>query len=221
MPRPFTEVEKQAIRSRLMETGRSCFLRYGLKKTTIEDLTSSAGIAKASFYLFFESKEQLFVEIFVKEIPAMTERLLDASFRTTHNARDALVRLMKAIVIEIETNEMSRMMLDDPTELERLASALDYTAILEQTGHLFDPLLEAVADAQARGEVIQGDPLQITYSLGLIKLLPVSRDRIPQTLYDALFDLLPRVIADGLTCPARHPTASGNEPTPDGEGRTR
>ena len=203
MPRAFKEEEKERIRAKLLEAGRSCFLRYGLKKTTIEDVTSPAGIAKASFYLFFESKEALFVNIFMQEMPAMMERLLDGSFRATTDTREALIRLMKAIVQEIETNEMSRMMLDDPSELEKLAAGLDYPAILAQSATLFAPLLEEVAKAQARGEIIAGDPLQLTYSLGLIKLLPVNRDRIPREMYDQLFELAPQIIADGLTCPAR------------------
>jgi AcrR family transcriptional regulator len=101
MPRAFTETEKATIRGRLIESGRECFGRYGLAKTTIEDLVKPAGIAKASFYLFYESKEALYVETVMAEIPAMMERLLDASFRATHDTREALVELMKAMVHEI------------------------------------------------------------------------------------------------------------------------
>jgi len=217
MPRPFTETERASIRRKLMQTGRTCFLRYGVYKTTIEDLTKPAGIAKASFYLFFRSKEELFVEVFLEEIPAMIRRLLDASFRATDDTREALIRLMRAIVQEIETNEMSRMMLDDPAELEKLAAGLDYGSILAQSASIFAPLIQAIEDAQARGKIIAGDPLQLTYSLGLIKLLPVGRDRIPQPLYDDLLDLMPQVIADGLTCPARRAPASAANPRNDGE----
>jgi len=215
MPRAFTEVEKETIREKLMETGRACFLRYGLKKTTIEDLTGPAGIAKASFYLFFQTKEQLFVEVFLEEIPAMMERLLDASFRATDDTREALVRLMQAIVREIETNEMSRIMLDDPSELERMAAGLDFPAILAQSATWFAPLIEEFAKGQARGEIVPGDPLELTYALGFIKLLPVNRDRIPPGLYDHLLQSAPQIIADGLTCPAKgrpsRPSDGANE----------
>ena len=203
MPRAFTEVERKTIRTKLLETGRACFLRYGLKKTTIEDLTGPAGIAKASFYLFFDNKEALFVELFMEEMPAMMNRLLDASFRSTSNAREALIRLMQAIVREIEANEISRIILDDPSEMERLAAGLDYPDILERAVVMFQPLIDEIASAQARGKIIPGDPLQITYALGLVKLLPVNRDRIPEELYSSMFDLAPRIIADGLTCPAQ------------------
>ncbi len=203
MPRAFKEEEKAKIRAKLLEAGRSCFLRYGLKKTTIEDVVGPAGIAKSSFYLFFESKETLYVEVIMAEMPAMMDRLMSASFGKTEDIRDALIRLMKAIVHEIETNELTRILLDDPMEIERLVAGIDFKAILQSSAAMFAPLYDEIRRAQERGEMIAGDPQEIIYSLGLIKLLPVNRDRVPKDLYDAMLNFAPRVIADGLTCPAR------------------
>ena len=203
MPRAFTAVEKQTIHDKLMEAGRACFLRFGLKKTTIEDLVKPTGIAKASFYLFFAHKEALYVEVIMAEMPAMMDRLMSASFGKTEDIRDALILLMKAIVHEIETNELTRILLDDPMEIERLAVGLDFEGIMARSAAMFAPLFDEISRAQERGEMIAGDPQQIIYSLGLIKLLPVNRDRVPKDLYDAMLNFAPQVIADGLTCPAR------------------
>lgn len=202
MPRAFTEVEKETIRRKLLEAGRACFQRYGLKKTTIEDLTKPAGIAKASFYLFFESKEALFIEVFMEEIPAMMNRLVETSFGATDDTREALILLMKGIIREMEENAMARILMDDPTEIERIATAMDYEEVLRQAAPSFMPMIQAIADAQGRGEIIDADPFQVSYALGLVKLLAFNRDRIPQPLYDSMLDLAPQIIADGLTCPA-------------------
>ena len=203
MPRAFTATEKETIREKLMEAGRSCFLRYGPRKTTIDDLVRPAGIAKASFYLFFQSKEELYVELMLAEIPSMMERLLDASFHKTDNTHEALILLMKAIVHEIQTNELARILLDDPQEMMRLAAGMDFERILGQAGSMFQPLLQEIAQAQERGEIVAGDPLHISYALGLVKILVIQRDRVPQPLFDIMLDFAPQVIADGLTCPAR------------------
>jgi AcrR family transcriptional regulator len=223
MPRAFTETERNAIRAQLLEAGRACFIRYGPKKTTIDDLVKPAGIAKASFYLFFNSKESLYVELMMEELPAMMERLLAASFRKTDDAREALILLMHGIVREIESNEISRILLDDPQELERVTAGMDFPRILEQSVAAFGPLIQAIADAQARGDIIPGDPMEITYSLGLIKLLPVNKDRIPESLYASLMAFAPQVIADGLTCPARRKKTAPPLPerAPAKEGGTR
>ncbi len=212
MPRAFTEVERDAIRAKLLQAGRDCFLRYGLKKTTIEDLTRPAGIAKASFYLFFDNKERLFIEVFLEEIPAMMERLMAASFGTTDDAREALILLMRAIVREMERNEISRILLDNPAEIEPIASAMDYEEILRRVAVSFAPIVEAIAQAQARGEIIDADPFQIVYSLGLVKLLAFNREHIPDALYEAMVELAPRILADGLTCPARRSSEAGDRP---------
>ena len=217
MPRAFTAVEKETIREKLMAAGRTCFLRYGLKKTTIEDLTKPAGIAKASFYLFFDSKEDLFIEVFMEEIPAMMQRLTDMSFGATDDTREALVLLMKGIVGEMEKNAMARILMDDPSEIERIASSFDYEAVLQRVAPTFAPMLQAIANAQGRGEIIEGDPFLISYSLGLVKMLAFNRDRIPPPLYEQMTDLAPQIIADGLTCPARsrtsRPSDGANEAT--------
>jgi len=203
MPRAFTAVEKETIREKLMETGRTCFLRYGLKKTTIEDLTGPAGIAKASFYLFFDSKEALYVQIMFDEMPAMMKRIANASYEKTDDTREALVRLMQATVQEIQTNPFSKVALDNPGELLRMAQALDFDDILERSQALFLPMVQWFTEKQQAGEIIAGDPQELIYALGMIKLLPANRDRIPEPLYEKMFALMPAVIADGLTCPAK------------------
>ena len=203
MPRAFTAVEKETIRNRLLQAGRDCFTRYGLRKTTIEDLTGPAGIAKASFYLFFDSKEALYVQIMFDEMPAMMKRIANASYEKTDDTREALVLLMQATVHEIQTNPFSKVALDNPDELLRMAQALDFDDILERSQALFLPMVQWFMERQAAGEIIAGDPQELIYALGMIKLLPANRDRIPEPLYEKMFALMPAVIADGLTCPAK------------------
>src|SRR5215469_8079839 len=63
MPKAFTEQEKELIRNRLLEQGRKQFSVYGLRKANIEELAEAAGISKGAFYLFYPSKEALFMEV--------------------------------------------------------------------------------------------------------------------------------------------------------------
>ena len=62
MPR-FSETEKKNIREKLITEGEKLFLAYGIKKVTIDDLVKAVHIAKASFYVFYENKEYLFLDI--------------------------------------------------------------------------------------------------------------------------------------------------------------
>jgi AcrR family transcriptional regulator len=63
MPKGFTENEKKVIGERLLEQGYRQFFAYGLKKTNVEELATAAGISKGAFYLFYESKEALLMDV--------------------------------------------------------------------------------------------------------------------------------------------------------------
>lgn len=64
MPRGFSEGERATIQAQLLEQGQKFLSTYGLRKTSVEDLTGAVGISKGAFYLFFPSKEDLFFTIF-------------------------------------------------------------------------------------------------------------------------------------------------------------
>ena len=63
MALPFTDEQRDEIRQRLFESACRHALTTGVKKTSLDMLTADAGIAKSSFYKFFESKEQLFLAV--------------------------------------------------------------------------------------------------------------------------------------------------------------
>jgi AcrR family transcriptional regulator len=63
MPRAFNDHEKRTIHAQLLAAGRKHFDLYGLSKTRVEELAQAVGISKGAFYLFYESKEALFMEV--------------------------------------------------------------------------------------------------------------------------------------------------------------
>ena len=62
----FSEREKEIIRNKLLEKGREFFSTYGLKKTSVEELTQAAGIAKGSFYTFYNSASNSHIKFIQK-----------------------------------------------------------------------------------------------------------------------------------------------------------
>lgn len=63
MPRAFDESERAGITRRLRQAGRRLFAAQGVVKTSVENLTAAAGIAKGSLYKFYLNKELLFFEL--------------------------------------------------------------------------------------------------------------------------------------------------------------
>ena len=63
MPIPFTEEEMTKLRHELILAGIRLSRELGLQRMSVEKITSAVGIAKGSFYIFFDSKEDFILEI--------------------------------------------------------------------------------------------------------------------------------------------------------------
>lgn len=66
IPKGFTQIEKENIREKLIKECKEQWEQFGYRKTNIDTLCSKAGISKGAYYIFFPSKEQLFLETIKK-----------------------------------------------------------------------------------------------------------------------------------------------------------
>ena len=106
MPK-FNENERAMIQEKLLTEGERLFIRHGLKKVTVDDLVNGIGIAKGSFYAFFESKEHLYTEILFSiqsKILAATEVFLKEN--TSLKPKELLTSLVAWSYDEIEKYPM-------------------------------------------------------------------------------------------------------------------
>lgn len=67
-----------AKRQRLLDAAVATFLRYGFRKTSMEEVARAANISRQGLYLHFPTKEELFA--------AAARHLLDASFQAASGA---------------------------------------------------------------------------------------------------------------------------------------
>ncbi len=99
MPKGFSAQERDLIRERLIEQGYKLFSAYGLKKTTVEELADAAGISKGAFYLFYESKEALFMDVAEEKAEKRFRgELLAAIDRPGESPRARLLAVLKVAI---------------------------------------------------------------------------------------------------------------------------
>lgn len=77
MPKIFTPLERKHIESDLLSSASKCLSLYGVRKTTVDEIVNSAHIAKGTFYLFFDSKEDLFFALLESFISTLEDRYLE------------------------------------------------------------------------------------------------------------------------------------------------
>jgi len=72
MPSDFEKKEK------IISAATGLFSRFGLEKTTMEDIAKAANKGKSSLYYYFKSKEEVFAEVIKKEIAGLKTAIIKA-----------------------------------------------------------------------------------------------------------------------------------------------
>jgi len=110
------------VRERILEAGFACVARYGLAKTTVEDVARASGLSRATLYRYFPGgRDQLLRDVIAWETGRFFGRLAEA----VAGAPDFPSLLEEALIFAhraIEEHEVLQKVLQ--TEPERLLPQL-------------------------------------------------------------------------------------------------
>jgi AcrR family transcriptional regulator len=130
MPKHFSADEKDQIRETLLSVGLEFFEKFGISKTNVGDITDKAGISKGSFYAFFNSKGDLFMEIYRRQrekahrevLAEVTNGESDLYTLILQYTNGILRRIKEQPILEIVYDPAALMMISDKSVRERLLS---------------------------------------------------------------------------------------------------
>ena len=94
MATAFTAEEKEVIRKKLHKVAKECLQRYGVKKTTVDQMAAMVDISKGSFYNFYSSKEMLFFKVLEEYQIDVMNRLTEQLGMETKIDTNRLVQLL-------------------------------------------------------------------------------------------------------------------------------
>lgn len=104
MPKIYSEEKRQEIREQIMQMGLELIKQHGMKKMSIEQITKKVGIAKGTFYNFFDSKEMLVYElgnVYQEKINSKLEKIIQSK---GYVDRENLFELYVDIILKDEDN---------------------------------------------------------------------------------------------------------------------
>ncbi|GGS82958.1 TetR/AcrR family transcriptional regulator [Nonomuraea spiralis] len=192
----FTAEEKARITGLLLDTAEELFTTQGLKKTSLDELVAPAGIAKGSFYAFFESKEALYLEIMLRRAPQVAASVTAAL--TGPPGEDGLVAVMHAITDVLTGDPLYRRLLTRPDELEAVTRRVGPEQIARVAPQIVTPLLDHLAEGQRTGVIVADIPAEIL--VGVIRtagLVVVNQDRFGPA-YEQVLEATVRTLARGM-----------------------
>lgn len=69
--------ENIARRTRILDAAADLIVHYGYDKTTVSDIAREAGVSKGAIYLHFNSKDDLFEALLMREMAAYTHKWIE------------------------------------------------------------------------------------------------------------------------------------------------
>ncbi|WP_134684319.1 TetR/AcrR family transcriptional regulator [Brevibacillus migulae] len=198
MPK-FTESEKEEIRRSLLTKGKELFLKYGLAKTSIDDIVQACGIGKGSFYKFYSSKEELFYAI-VKEEERVRDQALGSLFQAHPSSTELVRSFFETCFRMAEENPFLQHMFKEG-EYERLLRKLPKHVVEESSRADDEKGRQAIEALMSSGVFREQDPELIVGILKAVLLLRLHKEKIGEELFPRVMDRLFTYVAEGLTKP--------------------
>jgi AcrR family transcriptional regulator len=185
-------------RTTLYESAKRLFSEKGLKETSIQEITRQAGVAVGTFYIYFPSKDRLFIEIFKDENERMLRWAMEG-IDPDGEPRAVIRRLLERNMQGMMASPILRQWFD-PDALARIERLFRQEDGLSAVSFLYQHFLELVRAWQAQGKMRSDIDAQMIMAIfGAIIRIGHHRDEIGPEFFPALQERLTEFVLDGLT----------------------
>ena len=164
------KLPKAERRQQILTVARDVFARRGYHQATIDDIVAEAGVARGTFYLYFEDKRAIFENLIDRFAQLLTMAIVridpaDEGRSVAEQVRENIRRIIGTCLIE---RSMTKILFTDaigvdPTFDRKIQSF--YDAVMQL-------LTESLKEGQALGIVTDGEPRVLAImSIGALKEL--------------------------------------------------
>jgi AcrR family transcriptional regulator len=197
-PRPAT-ARGQRTRQKLVEAAEVVFGERGFERASISDITREAGVALGTFYVYFEDKQSLLVEV----VDGLGERLRAELAAAITGLADRLEVEREGFRAFFAFTSRHRLLY----RVVRQTEFIDEACFRRYYRSFAAPYAKALARAQRRGQVRRIDPEVLAYALmGIADFLGMryvlwGRGKGMEAVLDAAVAL----VRDGMAAPGAGP----------------
>jgi AcrR family transcriptional regulator len=175
-----TPSDDDGARERLLDAALACFERFGVLKTTVDDVATAAHVSRTTVYRYFRGgRDEMIHGIFMREVRELGAEIADV-MRTERTFPDAMITAIVFAVRSVREGVHLRFLFSPDTVGQTANIAMASPAFYELTTETLRPLFE---ESQRRGEIRADLSLQDTgewlvrITLSLMTMgAPVQRD---------------------------------------------
>lgn len=194
-------------RAKVLEAAEQVFSEHGYHDASIVKITEAAGVAQGTFYLYFQSKKQVFDEL-----------VEDLNRRVRHAMSEASARGSNRIEAErLGFQAFFRFTADHPAlyRIIRQAEFVSPEALRLHYTRIVDNYIAGLETAKARGEIAPLDTAVAAWALmgigELVGMRWVLWDEQNHALPDAVFDEVMALIQRALGARTASTAAPGED----------
>ena len=185
-------------KQQLYQSAKAMFSERGFKDTSISAITKAANMAVGTFYLYYPSKEQLFMEIFKDENTRLKRELLD-KLDLNESPKAIILQMLKINQEGIQTNPILREWYTSE-EFRKIEQAYREAHAIDSLNFLYDTFLALVERWQAEGKMRADiDSKMIMKVFEAIINVDTHKDELGLEYFPALLDLMTDLVLQGLT----------------------
>ena len=149
---------------RFLDAAREVILTVGWKRATLTDVARRAGVSRMTVYRAYPDMQSILADLMTREWVSQIDLVVNKVDAEDGELADLLAHRFSAAVVALRDNQLFRRIVDvDPEQL------LPY--LIDRRGRsqdvIADVLASRISEAQATGEVRDGDPLLLARSLML------------------------------------------------------
>ncbi len=197
MPSKFSSNEQKIIKQKLIENGTELFSQFGFGKTSVQDITDATGISKGSFYRFFNSKEELLLDIF-EEQEKFRNSLIQEIMEKKLDAETAIKQLFVKSLHNIEQNKIFQTVYAEKL-LEKMVRKVTPERIKQHQEKDLDDTKKFIEHLQQNSNLVNRSPDIIVGSFRALFFITLYKNEIGPDIYDDVIQLIIEAIACGLT----------------------
>ncbi len=183
----------------LFNVARERFIQKGFKKTSISEITQKAGVAVGTFYNFYSSKEEVFMDVFLKEDQKLKKQIM-----TSIDFDREISTVLRQLIPELLEGMKENPILAEWYQKENFKNIINkvgepYREKSDVEDVFYPFFLEVVGKWQSQGKLDPDrDREYILVLFNSVAFIDVHRDEIGEEYFPKLLEDLIHFIVKGL-----------------------
>lgn len=193
MPKAFTEQEKEIIRAQMREKGSKLFEKHGLKKTSVDEITEAVGISKGAFYLFFDSKEELFLEILEQIEDEIQTAILDFAAHSNSGARKNVRDMLAGFLLTWDAYPLLKGF--GKSEFDYLVRKIPAERVMQHASNDEEFSRQLLEKMRSEGIPVKAEPRMVSNLIKSLFFIGLHREDIGASAYQETMDVMIGLVA--------------------------